>query len=325
MKPILIFLFLLVSASTLGQDFACFEFNEQARISSNTGLNLRAEPNNNSEVLAKIPFWHLVDLCGLAYVTDTINGVKGNWTKVRYGESKGYVFDAYLVPIDSSHALEKDFRIMQEQASCSAINYDPSLFWYGVYRFTKYDTIIPVEIEFERNHVDSDPREEIGGVRTQYSDSLFSYLLIGFRDSIEVNSVFNGGISQKTLYPGQRISVWAHTDKCEVTDKTAVDLIALGNVEDVQYCPIITGYDLRLRNRWGETLTQGLMESVSYAGECGMPAIYWFGDLDGDKRPDLVLMGATNSRYDLYLFLSTQAKENELVGLVDKWTACNCH
>jgi hypothetical protein len=332
------FLFLLFQSLAFAQDSPCREREMKARVLSKTGLKLRSDPSQKADVKLSAAYWSLVDLCESDFVHDTIDGTIGSWWKVRYKGTEGYMFGGYLVQVDSTHSQYKDVRIMGERSYCSQVNYDPALNWYGVYRMDGFDTIMRVEIEISLLG-EAEAMSETGGVggisvRTNHSDSLWSLFLIGSKTPLVESSVRNGRFEGKWMFPGQSQDVFVlGREKYSKTYHPVplderpprMSLIALGSVTDVEYCPQIEGYRLVLKSDKSNAFRQNITDHLRFKGECGMPNLFWFGDLDGDKKPDLVFEAGATSMVEYTLFLSSLANENEYVHMVDSWTSCNCH
>lgn len=339
MKACLVSLLLLLyQGLAFAQDSTCREREMKARVLSKTGLKLRSGPSQKADVKLSAAYWSLVDLCESEFVHDTIDGTIGSWWKVLYNGTEGYMFGGYLVQVDSTHSRYKDVRIMGERSYCSQVNYDPALNWYGVYRMDGFDTIMRVEIEISLLG-EAETMSETGGVggisvRTNHSDSLWALFLIGSKIPLFESSVRNGRHEGKWIFPGQSQDVFVLGGRRNPMYSTLIprdqrppriSLIALGSVTDVDYCPQMEDYRLILKSDQANSFRQNITDHLRFTGECGMPSLYWFGDLDGDKKPDLVFYAGVTSMAEYTLFLSSPANENEYVHMVDSWTSCNCH
>jgi len=337
MKACLVSLLLLLyQGLAFAQDSTCREGEMKARVLSKTGLKLRSGPSQKADVKLSVAYWSLVDLCESDFVHDTIDGTIGSWWRVRYKGTDGYMFGGYLLEVDTAHSRYKDVRIMQERSSCSQVNYDPALNWYGVYRMDGFDTIMRVEIDVTRGNIAIIEKTGEDGlsVRTNHSDSLWSLFLIGSKTPLVESSVRNGRHEGKWMFPGQSQDVFVlggrrnpMYSKPIPRDQRPprISLIALGAVTDVDYCPQMEDYRLILKSDQVNPIRQNITELIKFKGECNMPRLYWFGDLDGDKKPDMVFVGGVTSMAEYTLLLSSLANENEYVHVVDSWTSCNCH
>lgn len=86
-----------------------------------------------------------------------------------------------------------------------------------------------------------------------------------------------------------------------------------------------TGYQLVLRSGSGEKALKQVLYTRSQIKDEG-PHLRWAGDLDRDGHVDLIYnVGEHHTETKLMLFLSSAAKEGEIVGLVAQWTGtCGC-
>ncbi|PJZ23924.1 hypothetical protein CH352_18790 [Leptospira hartskeerlii] len=88
-------------------------------ITAAKGLNLRSEPNVQSEAIILIPAGKIVAVKEKSkQPSELINGISGNWLKVKYTWHEGWIFDGYLSQINS---LSKNANELQ----------DFSGIWYG--------------------------------------------------------------------------------------------------------------------------------------------------------------------------------------------------
>ncbi len=120
--------------------------DHQQRVISKNGLKIRSEPNTKSQSLVSVPYWAKVNVCWVDQGKDTIDNICGNWRMVEYQNYRGYMFDGYLVSVDSTYENNNDFRIFLEGRHCAYPNYDPDLFWYGIYETETGDSLIKVDI-----------------------------------------------------------------------------------------------------------------------------------------------------------------------------------
>jgi hypothetical protein len=129
----------------------------------------------------------------------------------------------------------------------------------------------------------------------------------------------------KFIAPGDTIKLPLGRD--DVDDQMRI--VASGNGVVKKSGPsdvtVISGYQLRLvQGSGGEQHAQllvALPEFFRFADDYG-PELLWAGDLDRDGRLDLLYNLSSFYMYThLALFLSSAAKDGELVGLVARWNA----
>ena len=70
-------------------------------VNSNDGLLIRKEANENSEIIFKVPNGYHVSACRSSTKKGEVNGAKGNWMPVKYQNTEGFMFDAFLKEIST--------------------------------------------------------------------------------------------------------------------------------------------------------------------------------------------------------------------------------
>jgi len=325
---IFLIFFLYLSGFSQGND--CNMTDHYYRILSKTGNELKTRPDISSQTIFLVPYWGKVNGCGRSIGADVVNNTFGYWQRVQYNGVEGYMFDGFFEEMDSAYDQFRDIRIMVEGYVCAPLNFDPALNWYGIYQTKTVDSLIKVEIQISKR--DSSNMEEMvnegGGMiktnRSVWSKSLF---LIGSKEPLN-QSVAGFGMDTRVplLYPGQTYSfgVPERTGR-EVRCVNDLQLNAIGTVTDIRYCPELVNYRLRITDTRNNYKTQDLTNDFTYRGECGMVHLYWFGDLDGDKKPDLLFSASSDNKNQVTLFLSSKAKKGDFVKKVDQWTNYNCY
>lgn len=111
-------------------------------------------------------------------MNDTIDGIRGMWFIARYQGTVGYLFNGFVVEVDTNMCNHKDFRIMIEGNQCAFPNFDTLLNWYGVYRKDHIDSLIKVDIEiFKPQGLSSEIYSYV--LKTDRTDKQRSVFLIG--------------------------------------------------------------------------------------------------------------------------------------------------
>jgi len=310
------------------------------------GVDIKTEPNLSSETLLWLPFWTEVQTTWVRSrsfedMLDTINGLPGIWRLARYSDTVGYLFDGFVVEVDTNVNRFKDFRIIIEGGSCAFPNYDPSLYWYGVYRIGRIDSLIRVEIEIEKRLND-----ELASfyITTNRLGDQYSLFLIGSSTPL-TGQVSNHNVQIDEyfpfLYPGQRKEIGYRDGTRTSYRDSSFDLYATANVTGLEYYgPVMKDYSLRLTNMLTLSLYSNeadmlVTQDISDGFEVFqyqlltqelLPRLFWYGDLDNDLKPDLIFLtwyGTSGGRYTL--FLSSIANEGEFLKMVDSWSWANCH
>lgn len=325
-------LILIVGCQVLAQEMPCHDSKHRARVIAKSGLNLRSEPDRNSEAIRSLPYWGEVKLCPerVPFQLDTIDGFVGFWRLLEFQGTEGYAFDAFLLHVDyhdTLHSIAKDFRFSMEHGGCSDINFDPKLHWFGVYRMDGVDSIMPVDIEVVKPGSRLVQDYDVGNdwiLRTHHSDSMRALFLIGFKNPVSAASEHRWQHVPSIMYPGQT----QHVNSLRARGKAGkhgFELIAAGTVKKVQYCPELENYRMFITNDRYNGHEQDILPDMTYLGQCRMPQLYWFGDIDGDARPDMVFQASSNSMSGHTLFLSTLATGSNYVGKADEWASGNCY
>ena len=76
-------------------------------VNSLDGLNLRKEPNQNSEKITLIPNNSIVYLLKKDFKNETIDGINNRWYFIQYNEYLGWVFGGYLIDTEKDDYVEK--------------------------------------------------------------------------------------------------------------------------------------------------------------------------------------------------------------------------
>ncbi len=316
-----------------------FEYGQRMRILIKEGSDLKTEPNQSCESLLRLPFWTEVRTAFIPHksteaTSDTINEIPGVWKLAQYLGTVGYIFDGFAIAIDTNVNKEKNYRILIEGGICGYPNYDPTLFWYGVYRTDKTDSLIRVEINIEKPLT---IEQEDFILTTNRSYKQESIVLIGSSVPLKekvANYYFGDEGNTNYLYPGQRKNIFCNDGSLSSSKNKNFDLFATGTATGIEYHnPVFENYGLHLTNKhihnWDEEsilINQDISKSFdAFFGGC-LPHVEWFGDLDGDSMPDILFStwyGTTSSR--LTLLLSSGAAEGEFLKKVDDWMIYNCY
>ena len=72
--------------------------NYNAFVSVDGGLNLRSEPNSNGDIIKSIPSSTRLFVTDFNGPTDTIEEEPGNWYRVKYKGTDGWVWGNFVTP-----------------------------------------------------------------------------------------------------------------------------------------------------------------------------------------------------------------------------------
>ena len=204
----------------------------------------------------------------------------------------------------SEKDVNEHYRIFNEGSYCMHITVDTTMHWYGIYRTNHVDSLVevrllPVKTWQEANMTWS----TIATNRSKTSQALF---IIGSKKALK-NKVVSRYEMFKTqmLYPGISYAAYVLDESGNIrTDKV---LTATGNVKDVMQFPLIENYKLKISDYPSYKNPQELNEYFELNSESGTFQILWFGDLDADLKPDLILQSNSNTS-ETILLLSSEAK-----------------
>lgn len=293
---------------------------------ANSGLSLRAGPGLEYERLAVVPYNNSVHVSYEAETfnqLDTIGDYLGYWFPSEVDGQEGFLYSAYLkrghlfVP-PGEDGINTDYRIIMPGYRLSALNYDPSLHWYALVG-ESYEEHTNFHLQAVDPELQIDPPTLAGMQETGELAGLvgvditegeqYVALLIGTASPISEP----GSIESKTYYnPTPDYSSWgmpvyAFQDVVLFTDQEGMAYILSGQVQQSEYGPsneeafryyqgISPGYHA---GRWGGNPAQDLSSELSipnwqlsemYGGGSFFhhPRLFWQGDINGDRMPDLI-------------------------------------
>lgn len=277
-------------------------------------LNMRETPSVNSRILTTLEWGDIVYPATIdsleTQTCDTINNLSGCWWKVQHHNHTGYVFSPYL---------RQPYMLAYEDSYLGEI--PKYRFWYGVYydetKGAEYIKKIKPSLVEEENTTD-DHRHTL--LKTdQTAKSLF---IIATFDSIPEKEMGlftrNDRIGRKcsgTLDPGDIDYLYSSSAESRITSESYVmyttgTYIYKGN--DI----LRTNIDIVIVGTTQYSKQKVVQNMKQYFGNKEAYSLEYFGDIDGDDRPDLIMSGSSTSSGGTILFLSSRAKEGELLSPV---------
>ncbi|MDA3905459.1 MAG: SH3 domain-containing protein [Bacteroidales bacterium] len=320
----LIILFCLTfSINGLFGQFNSFRpFGGTIRVLSTDGVYMRKEPNLNSEILIKIPFTNEIKIDSIAENDTIINKIKGYWVKGKYNNIQGFIFSGYLAYFDyvKADTLNNEFRLQQPGLilfELEKLNYDVNLNWYSLY----YDRN-KKSFNLNKANIDLNNQADCAYVQIVSSDKNNPKFFIGSKNILDTGFIANDLIDDLDKKIGYNSNLFEF-DSCQtLTDLTGLEI----------QCKII---DKINRNKIIKQiiLTKGNKKQILVSDKIYdyLIDLEFFGDLDGDANPDLILNvynntgdGSQGGIY--YLYLSSKAGDNEFVKMVSnyKWSTGGC-
>lgn len=359
MQKLTYLLFFLLLIKTSDAQLACPE-QYRMRIIAQSGLNMRTEPRLKSRVVTTVPYDSSLLACKNTEGSLTVDGITGYWRKATYRGAVGYMFDGFMevvevnpqmpklkwdssktitatdtpAPVKKSETAEEKgstykFKPRQFQFLTEAYNYcgdvekiDPGLLWYGIYpadaeQGEVYYRIQPVELEvvLSRSKVgDSGMEFDIQTDRDERSIFLIGTNRLLGHDTLSIEDNDQQlRYTGRRIFPGQQLSLG--------NGKDALKLSATGSVTKPGDCPELKNYKLSVSQ--GEN-SQDLTKLLTM-GDCGMPEIFWYGDLSGDGTPEIIFVSQFEEKNNFTLLLSREPKKGQLLRTEAEWIVEKCY
>lgn len=355
-----ILLLYVLSYMSLAQGNTC-DFTDVLQVEAPSGMRIRERPELTARPIAGVPYKAKVDACTETFGKATIEGVNGSWRLVRFKNAVGYMWDGFTVLLSSMpnetagrdvqveplpQTASADDRIApvkpEKPASRSVSPFsevtlitesypycrditaiDRSLFYYSVYLEDDYYDIRPVELSIElrksnvRNamHFDIKPSEGDG--------SLFIIgLPVPFKNWKKIkNNDFILTQVNRTLTPGVRLDLYPSEPGRSLGN---IRLMAAGTVKSyVNDCPVIENYSLLVEMMLEGRVAFDISDQITHVGKCGVPDLYWFGDLNQDGYTDFILVGEYPKYTGFTLFFS-QPDNVQRYKKVSEWVVEDC-
>jgi|GEM_PF-1966129 len=324
-------------------------FEDWMRVSTPSGLKMRSAPGLKSAVLAVVPNDSVLILCSEFYGDLTVESISGHWRLAHYREFQGYVFDGFLKPMPPvtptdtialattpapseplpqpipTQELEKPLEIKVLGAvynHCGPLDdIDPGWYWFGVYaeeiQGMEQWTFRPIELQISLSPGTKPGRPEFD-LLPKNADP--PQLMIGFNRSVALPEPVvpnRGAVWPLSLMPGTSVVLPASNPGLNSLN---VQLGALGTVEQLGECPRVSGYQLIVEQ---SGIRQVLDEFWGSADRCGVPELFWYGDLNRDAIADAVLLEKAPNKVRFVLMLS-QSNPTALWKRASSWEYQNC-
>lgn len=285
-----------------------------------TSLQLRAEPGLKSNVLASMSNGEPVELIEdkadqESSLYDRIGGIQGRWLKIRYKGKTGFAFSPYLAP---------RYSLFYEH---SHAEYLPKVnHWYGIYKKKNGEEEIR-EIKVSQCRIpENDVEEEHQYLCTDQRDtSLFviatnEVIRPGYAGVFSQRYADNSGISLE-MRPGTECWLFWKL-KGNTIDGQHFQLYGTGTYSMQSAGLQLTNYKVMVAQRQSPgsefRVLQDLTPFFSYIDS--YVKVVWVGDLDRDDKPDLILQACSTQSCTQYLFLSSEAGEQELLRCITSYS-----
>jgi len=121
------------------------------------------------------------------------------------------------------------------------------------------------------------------------------------------------------LFPGQSHRLTLPTDKVRLT------AVGTAHEDPESRYVYLENYQINMYRGEDEKAVSQALTTIPRMGDLGEPYLIWAGDIDRDGKIDLIYdLTDHYIKTHLALFLSSAAKEGELVGLVAEWKWSSC-
>ncbi len=242
------------------------------------------------------------------------------------------LFTFGLLAILSLSGQNNHYQILSETGNNCAYEFrfdtTQNLNWYGVYHTDSGEYITKVDVTIKRysRGMSMDNKSMAGHYVFWTNKTEKSLFLIGTNKQLTEHKVSHHDDYFLThtlfLYPGEKKNVYTIN---KLPNRKTYKLNAIGCVTGFGYCPEFENYRLRLSDESDDWKSQDLSKDISFKGECGLIDLHWFGDIDYDGSPDLLLSTSSTSHTQYNLFLSSEADTNKFVKHVSSFDLGNCY
>ncbi len=334
------------------------DFSLECQIIAPSGMRMRAAPNLKGDVVTYVPFDSALVACTETFGAMTYEKIEGSWRKVNYKGFEGYMFDGFLeitgrkqvaaandstasseveatkpAPTAQSRTLEKmttkasNYSLMTETYNyCGDVSsLDPGMLWYAIlpkaergglnYRIKK----VEVDVVLSKQKVGKGLEFDI---ITQ--DEERSIFLFGLNRPMDINSIQIEDQSDRYRYGGRK--VYPGQQMALTSGKNAISLVATGSVEGSGPCPALSEYKLMLKGKkYFLDVNQDITKALVNNGQCGMPEVYWYGDLTGDDVPEIIFVSVYEEKNQFTLFVSNPNRDDILLEKSAEWIVEKCY
>ena len=297
---LLFFCFLLAGPALWAQDeddlsavFADTSRGGWRYVISTDGLKLRTKPHRQSKVLQTVLFGEKVQVIAPQHFgRDTVGQLEyfnieekpfqvpidGYWVKVRYKQTEGYMFSAYLGRAinevqEADKSLNQEFVLLFPFIGCfSNIFYHPEWHWYGIYKQDGLTSIKKVKVSFY-----SLPMGLFGDAISA-NDNRNLQFIVGSRNPLSEKTIQNKIGYERSFYN-----------------------LPLFTFEGTPIDSVLRRYNLAVSgdktvdraNYWDSQKLvfhkNGIHQGIKPPSHDGHWYLVWCGDLDGDDSDDYII------------------------------------
>lgn len=200
---------------------------------------------------------------------------------------------------------------------------EPGEGWWGIYPDGEGFTLQPttVSVEAVRNPADEDDTN-LSALSIEDTQEAHPVLLVRGLPGVQSGPLKTASPKPTPTFlsPGQELRLSLKSP----SRPPAMHIVATGSaeLEPGKFSARISNYQLHVFQRLDTGAVAQVLITLPELGSPDGPRLWWAGDLDRDGKLDLVYdLSPVYVTTELALFLSSAAKEGELVGLVARWNA----
>ncbi|RCX03297.1 hypothetical protein [Schleiferia thermophila] len=200
---------------------------------------------------------------------------------------------------------------------------DRTYYYYGIYLEDDYYHIRPIDLSIELRK--DNPRGKMFfDIKPSNGDG--TLFIIGlpevFRDWKKIkNNDFILTQINRTLTPGVRLELYPYQPGESLGN---IRLMTSGTVSTyVNDCPVVQNYRLQVELNVDVKEIFDITNQIQYFGKCGVPDIYWFGDLNQDGYTDFILVSEYPG-FSVFTLFFSQPNEREKFKKVAEWQVEDC-
>lgn len=303
----------------IAQEFKCDKANgNYFKVTAESGLNIRQEPKSNSKKIFTIPFESVVFACKECNdcQSEIIEGKEAKWKKVYFENFEGFAFGGFLEP-EISLMCPSDWMI-----EFGTPTFKKEVEYFGIYEENPYrDQFKAKKIVGRDTMIDDPAKGKINMIKLEKGDE--PNFIIS-RVELADGQIINGKKQNQMLFIGEAIyfqsSYLFATGNPEISENNTFPFSKIKDYKLILREPTEDG-----KFREQILFTNDFHAWIGGGSYEGGIRIRWIGDIDGDNKMDILLTHATHyACWDVILFLSTKADNDELVGQTAKYQACGC-
>lgn len=238
------------------------------------------------------------------------------------------------VPVETTKPIETTpkekklkFEILTESFNyCGDVNsIDPSKIWYAMYPGESGFTVKRIELQVMLSKVKITKKLEFDIMTNRMEGA---YFMFSSSKTLDTSKVYQWlpeqfpNIVNTPLLPGVSGDLPPFG---EGINQGNVMVYATGNVIDIGKCTEVENYQLKINAQEpGREIKQTLNSLFSTMGDCNIPELYWFGDLNEDNYTDLIFVSPGKEQNVFTLLLSDLNLQSGLYRVESEWTLSSC-